>query len=185
MIRRVLTVFRRYAMVHFKSPARLMDIFFWPVMELFLWGFFSVYLRQQLLDPAGHFVLILINALVFWDILFRSQQALSLAFMEELWTKNVLNLFIAPLSLWEWVLGAYFYGIVKTGIIVLTLLLLATGLYAFHVSALGFYLIPLALNLLLFGYSMGLLTTGLLLRWGHAAEALIWAGRWPASTGPT
>ena len=171
---RALTIVRRYVLIHFKSPARLLDLFFWPVMELFVWGFFTIYLKRTNLDAGGRLVVTLINALVFWDILYRSQQALSLAFMEELWTRNVLNLLISPLRTREWVLGAYLYGLIKTGLIVLILVVLASLLYAFHLSALGFYFIPLAANLLLFGYAMGLFTTGLLLRWGHSAEALIW-----------
>lgn len=174
MMFRIATVVRRYVLIHLRSPARLLDLFFWPVMELFVWGFFTVYLRQNTLDGAGRVMLVLINGLVFWDILFRSQQALSLAFMEELWTRNVLNLLISPLRAIEWVTGASLYGLIKTGIIVGVLLALATLLYAFQLGALGFYFVPLAFNLLVFGYGMGLFTTGLLLRWGHAAEALIW-----------
>jgi ABC-2 type transport system permease protein len=171
---RALTMVRRYVLIHLKSPARLLDLFFWPVMELFVWGFFSMFLRQADLDAGGRLMITLINALIFWDILYRSQQAVSLAFMEELWTRNVLNLLISPLKPREWVAGAYVYGLIKTGIIVVLLLVLAGLFYAFKVSVLGFYFVPIMLNLLLFGYGMGLFTTGLLLRWGHAAEALIW-----------
>ena len=174
MIFRIGTVVRRYVLIHLRSPARLLDLFFWPVMELLVWGFFTVYLRQNSLDGAGRVMLVLINGLIFWDILFRSQQAVSLAFMEELRTRNVLNLLISPLRAIEWVTGASLYGLLKTGIIVGVLITLATILYAFQLGALGFYFVPLAFNLLLFGYGMGLFTTGLLLRWGHAAEALIW-----------
>lgn len=174
-MKRIRTVVRRYVLIHIKSPARLLDLFFWPVMELFVWGFFSLYLVKLDLGMGGRMTITLINALVFWDILYRSQQSLSLAFMEELWTRNVVNLLISPLRHLEWVLGAYIYGIIKTGIIVGLLLALATLFYAFNVGTLGFYLAPMSFNLLLFGYGVGLFTTGLLLRWGHAAEALIWA----------
>src|SRR5690349_12384331 len=111
MIKRVRTVLMRYVLLHLRAPARLLDIFFWPVMELFLWGFFTVYLRRNHLDATGKILTVLINALVFWDILFRSQQAVSLAFMEELWTRNVMNVLISPLKSWEWVLGCCLYGI--------------------------------------------------------------------------
>lgn len=171
---RVITIVRRYILIHLKSPARLLDLFFWPVMELFVWGFLTIYLKEKNLDMAGRLVVTLINALIFWDVLYRSQQALSLAFMEELWTRNVLNLLISPLRTWEWVVGAYLYGLIKTGIIVGVLFLLATLLYTFDITVLGFYFVPICANLLIFGYSMGLFTTGLLLRWGHSAEALIW-----------
>jgi len=173
-MKRSLTMVKRYVLIHLKSPARLLDLFFWPVMELFVWGFFSKHLEQTLPDPAGRLTLMLLNALIFWDVLYRSQQAVSLAFMEELWTRNVLNLLISPLKPREWVWGAWLYGLLKTFLIVLILLILATLFYAFNVAALGFAIVPLAFNLLLFGYAMGLFTTGLLLRWGHAAEALIW-----------
>jgi ABC-2 type transport system permease protein len=142
---RIFTIVRRYVLIHFKSPARLLDLFFWPVMELFVWGFFTIYLRQTNMDAGGRLMVTLLNALIFWDILYRSQQALSLAFMEELWTRNVLNLLISPLRTWEWVVGAYFYGLLKTGIIVAILLVLATFFYAFSMSTLGFYLFPLPL----------------------------------------
>jgi ABC-2 type transport system permease protein len=146
MIFRIGTVVRRYVLIHLRSPARLLDLFFWPVMELLVWGFFTVYLRQNSLDGAGRVMLVLINGLIFWDILFRSQQAVSLAFMEELWTRNVLNLLISPLRAIEWVTGASLYGLLKTGIIVGVLITLATILYAFQLGALGFYFVPVVNN---------------------------------------
>jgi ABC-2 type transport system permease protein len=85
-----------------------------------------------------------------------------------------MNILISPLKSWEWVVGCCLYGLLKTGIIVVTLLLLASGLYHFHPSALGLAFVPLMANLLLMGWAMGLITTGILLKWGHAAEALIW-----------
>jgi ABC-2 type transport system permease protein len=174
VIKRIRTVVLRYVLLHVRAPARLLDLFFWPVMELFLWGFFTVYLRQNDLDPTGKLLSVLINALIFWDILFRSQQAVSLSFMEELWTRNVMNMLISPLKSWEWVLGSCLYGVVKTSVIVVTLFLLAVPLYRFHpgLSPAAFALFTG--NLLLMGWAMGLFTTGLLLRWGHSAEALIW-----------
>jgi ABC-2 type transport system permease protein len=174
MTRRLRAVVGRYVVLHFRSPARLLDIFFWPVMELFVWGFFTVYLKRNAMDPSGKILLALMNGLIFWDILYRSQQAMSLAFMEELWTRNVLNLLISPLRTGEWVVGASLYGLIKTGVVVMVLVVLATVLYAFDLSVLGYYFIPLVFNLLLMGWGMGLFTTGLLLRWGHSAEALIW-----------
>lgn len=174
MIKRLRTVVLRYVLLHVKAPARLLDLFFWPVMELFVWGFFTIYLRDNNLDPTGSLLTTLITALIFWDVLFRSQQAVSISFMEELWTRNVMNMLISPLKPWEWVLGSCIYGVIKTAVIVLTLFLLAMPLYHFQPGLLGWHWIPFTANLLLMGWGMGLFTTGLLLRWGHSAEALIW-----------
>ena len=173
-LRRLRTIVYRYILLHFRAPARVLDLFFWPVMELFLWGFFTVYLHQNRLDGSGRWATILITALLFWDILFRSQQSVSLAFMEELWTRNVMNILLSPLRSWEWVVGCCVYGAIKTLIIMLVMSLLAVGLYHYAPGALCNVFVPLILNLFLMGWSMGLFTTGLLLRWGHSAEALVW-----------
>jgi ABC-2 type transport system permease protein len=171
---RIAAMVERYVVLHIRSTARLFEIFFWPVMELFVWGFFTVYLRKEFSSQSGTLVLWLLTGMIFWDVLFRSQQSVSLALMEELWSRNVLNLFISPLRRWEWVASAALYGLLKTSIIVATLMLLAVLFYAYPTGALGILLVPFMGNLLLMGWALGLFTSGLLVRWGHAAEALVW-----------
>ncbi len=164
----------RYVVMHFRSAARVMELFFWPLMELLVWGFFSVYLQQRMPDSTGRLLPALLLGLVFWDILYRSQQSVSLAFMEELWTRNIVNLLISPLRTWEWVTSAYLYGLIKTGIVGVFLMGFAALFYALDPSILGFYLVPFFLNLMLMGWALGLFTTGLIIHWGHSAEALVW-----------
>ncbi len=171
---RIYTMLGRYVLLHFRSMARLLELFFWPVMELLVWGFFTVYIRQTMLSSSERLMIWLLTGMIFWDVLFRAQQSVSLALMEELWTRNILNLFISPLHSWEWVAAASLYGLLKTSIIVLILTSLGMLFYAYQPSAVGLYFIPFLANLLLMGWGMGLFTSGLLLRWGHAAEALVW-----------
>lgn len=171
---RIHTMLGRYLVLHLRSTARLLELFFWPVMELLVWGFFTVYLRRSVLTSSETLMAWLITGMIFWDVLFRAQQSVSLALMEELWTRNVLNLFISPLRSWEWVAAASLYGLIKTTIIVLLLAGLGALFYAYQPAAVGVYFIPFMANLLIMGWGMGLFTSGLLLRWGHAAEALIW-----------
>jgi ABC-2 type transport system permease protein len=163
----------RYVALHFRSAARTMEIFFWPLMELLVWGFFTVYLQRQWGGPRG-LVAALLYAMVFWDILYRAQQSVSLAFMEELWTRNILNLLISPLRTWEWVASAYLYGLIKTVIVAAFLMSAAAALYALDVTKLGVLFVPFFVNLLLMGWAVGLFTAGLLIRLGHAAEAIVW-----------
>jgi ABC-2 type transport system permease protein len=171
---RVWTMVDRYVCLHFRNPIRIVDLVFWPTMELLVWGFLSYFLQSKVGD-SYRLIIVLLTALIFWDVLFRSQQATSLAFMEELWTRNVLNLFISPLRTGEWVAAICLYGLIKTGIVITLMMVLAALFYSYSASVVGFYFVPLMGNLLLMGWGMGLFTTGLLLRWGHAAEALIWA----------
>lgn len=172
---RILAVFWRYLFLIRRSLPRQLEMIFWPVMDLLVWGFVTLYLQVMAKEGMAQAVIFLINAMIFWDILYRSQQSVSISFMEEIWHQNLINLFASPLKIWEWAVAVFLYGLVKTAAITMILSLIAAVLYHFNlINELGFYLIPLAANLLMFGWALGIFTTGLLMRWGYAAEALIW-----------
>ncbi len=165
----------RYLYLHTRSMPRLFEIFFWPVMELLVWGFVSVYFQSLLADPSTKIVAILISAMIFWDILYRSQQAVSMAVVEDIWTQNILNILISPLRIREWLAATFIYGFIKISLITSILSAIALGLYHFNLfHHLGLSMIPLLANLLFFGWALGVFTSALVIRWGHAAEALIW-----------
>ena len=165
----------RYLFLHKRSLPRTLEIVFWPVMELLVWGFVSVYLRQLTQNTLSNIFFFLINAMIFWDILYRSQQAVSIAIVEDIWTQNIVNLLVSPLKIWEWLTATFIYGFLKIILITAILALIALGLYRFDlIDNLGFAVIPLIANLLIFGWAVGVFTSGLIISWGHAAEALVW-----------
>ena len=165
----------RYFYLHKRSLPRTLEIVFWPVMELLVWGFVSVYIQSLSQDAVARIIVFLINAMIFWDILYRSQQAVSIAIVEDIWTQNIVNILVSPLKIWEWLVATFIYGFAKIGVITLILGLIALGLYHFNlIGNLGFYLLPLVANLLLFGWALGVFTSGLVIRFGHSAEALVW-----------
>ncbi|MBX7149642.1 ABC transporter permease [bacterium] len=165
----------RYLYVHKRSVSRSLELVFWPVMELLVWGYLVLYIQRVGTGDLPKIIVSVFAAVIFWDLLYRSQQGVSLSFVEDIWTHNIFNLLISPLRLWEWITSTFIYGMMKTLIIVCILSVLALFLYHFHfIDTLGFYIIPFLANLLLFGWALGLFTSGLLLRWGHAVEALIW-----------
>lgn len=172
---RIYALFLRYLFLHKRSLPRALEMVFWPVMDLLVWGFVTVYIQSLAPGPLARVIVHLINALIFWDILFRSQQGVTISFIEDIWTQNIINLLVSPLRLWEWLTATFIYGMVKTLVITGILAGLALGLYHFNlIGSMGLHLIPLVLNLLLFGWVLGLATSGLVIRWGHSAEALIW-----------
>ena len=165
----------RYIYLHKRSLPRTLEIIFWPVMELLVWGFVAVYLRQLAADRLSSLFFVFINAMIFWDILYRSQQAVSIAIVEDIWTQNIVNLLVSPLKIWEWLTATFIYGFIKILLITLILSLIGLALYHFNlIDNLGFAVIPLVANLLIFGWAVGVFTSGLIIRWGHAAEALVW-----------
>lgn len=165
----------RYLFLHKRSLPRTFEIVFWPVMELFVWGFVSVYIQSVSHNSLSKIAQSLINAMIFWDILYRSQQGVSISFVEDIWTQNIVNLLISPLKIWEWIASAAIYGMMKTFLITFILATISFFLYHFNlISNLQLAIIPLVFNLLLFGWALGIFTSSLVIRWGHAAEALIW-----------
>lgn len=168
---RISAIILRFYYLHRRSVTRIMEIFFWPVMNLLLWGFVTRYLSKLALSQT---VLFLLGSVIFWDVLYRSQQGITLAITEEFWVKNIINIFIAPIRTAELIAGLCIVGIIKSLITTLFLAMLAYLFYRFDLLALGPALVPFIGNLLLFGWGVGLFTMALIFRYGRAAEALIW-----------
>ena len=148
-----------------------MDIFFWPVTELLVWGFLSRYLEGTGLGGVN-VVTILLGALIFWDLLSQSQRAVSVVFLEEVWERNLLNIFVTPLKISEFLVSTVLIGLARIMLVGVVITIMAFFLYQFNIFQLGFALIPFVVNLLLFGWAIGLFATAIILRFGSAAQVL-------------
>jgi len=168
---RICALVMRYFFLHRRSVARVMEIFFWPVMNLLVRGFVSSYLKDMALPRT---VLFLLGSVILWDVLYRSQQGITLAITEEFWVKNIINIFISPISIGELLAAICIVGIVKSVVTTVVLGLLAFFFYSFNLLSAGPGLVLFLGNLLLFGWAVGLFTMALIFRYGRAAEALIW-----------
>lgn len=171
--RRVSAVLLRHLYLYPRSLSRLMEIFYWPVLDLLLWGFMTIYITSHP-GAVGHWKAFFLGALILWDILFRSQQAVCISFLEEIWSRNLLNLFASPLSPGEFLLATMLLSFVKFLLAGTVTILLARVLYSFNLLSLGLWLFPLVLNLVVMGWVIGILTTGIILRYGERAEVLAW-----------
>jgi ABC-2 type transport system permease protein len=168
---RVTALLLRYLYLYRRSIARAMEVCFWPVMDLLLWGFLTTYLQTVAVPKAVSF---LVGAMILWDVLYRCQQAISLAVTEEIWTRNVLNVFVTPVRTSELLLATCLLGVIKAGLPAILLGTLAYLLYSFNVLGVGPALAPFLASLLLFGWAVGMVTAALIVRFGQAAEALVW-----------
>lgn len=168
---RVNALLIRHTYLYKRSLPRLMDVFFWPILELLLWGFLSTYLDKLNLGTLN-VVTILLGAVIFWDLMSQSQRAISTAFLEEVWERNLLNIFVTPLRVSEFLLSSILVGLVRIIGVGLVLTMLAFILYQFNIFDFGFYLIFFMANLLIFGWTLGLFTTGIILRFGSSAQVL-------------
>src|SRR3989344_5974618 len=161
----------RHLYLYKRSVPRLMDIFYWPVMELLLWGFISAFIEK--LNVEGfNAVTVLLGAVIFWDFLAQSQRAVSVAFLEEVWERNFLNIFVTPLRVGEFIASTFILATIRIILVGVVMALIAFFFYHFNLFSFGFTLIPFMLNLLLFGAVLGLFTTAIILRYGTSAQGL-------------
>lgn len=173
-LHRVGALVERHYYLYRSSWTRVVELVYWPTMELLVWGFFSMYLMRfgsTIPTPVGF----LLGALIFWDILFRSQIGVSLAFLEEIWSRNLANLFASPLTPLELMLGQIAVAFVRTLVATGFMAALAAVLFGFNLMTLGLPLIAFFVNLLIMGWAIGLVVSALILRFGQGAESLAWA----------
>src|SRR5437764_490030 len=95
-----------------RSFPRLMDVFFWPILELLVWGFLSVYLEKLNLNSVN-ILSVLLGAVIFWEFLNRSQQAVTTSFLEDVWERNLLNLFVTPIKVSEFISSTVVLGFIR------------------------------------------------------------------------
>lgn len=171
--RRIWALILRQVYVLWRSWTRITDLFYWPVVDLFFFGFLSVYLGQseQIPRAAG----LLVGALILYDIFFRVQQGISVSFLMELWARNLVNLFVTPLTVLEFLAAMMVWGVMKILITVTLMSSLALVLWHFNIFTLGLSLIPFVSALILFAWAVGMVTTAIILRYGQAAETLAWS----------
>ncbi|MGQ9471784.1 MAG: ABC transporter permease [Candidatus Aminicenantales bacterium] len=170
---RIWALFLRHIYLYPRSLSRMMELFYWPFMDLVVWGFISLYLARYGKE-LPNFVAFLLGALILWDILFRSQQGISVSFLEDIWARNLLNLFVSPLGPGEYIFSLMLFSCVKVIMAGTIMAFLAWALYSFNFFVLGLSLVGFILGLVAMGWVVGLFTLSLILRFGQQAEILAW-----------
>ncbi|HEX7105656.1 MAG TPA: ABC transporter permease [Acidothermaceae bacterium] len=170
---RIAAVATRHAYVLKRSPHRLFDVVMWPVVDTMLFGSIGVFAARSS-HGAAQVPLYLMAGIVLWHVVYQAQIALSTGFLEETWSRNLLNLFTTPTREWEYMAGVALFGLVKLVVGVGAVALIAWTVYAFHITSLGFGLLPVVALLMAIGMAIALFVVGLVLRFGSGAEALAW-----------
>jgi ABC-2 type transport system permease protein len=170
--RRVLAVVLRDFYVLRRSVPRMLEIVYWPTVELLIWGYLSVFLQARQVPAV---VAVLLGGVLLWQVLFRSQSEVSMAFLEDIWSRNLLNVFVAPLTAAEYLTGVVAFGALKLVVNVALMATVALALYGFGLFSLGPGLVPFMALLLLMGWALAIVTIGVILRFGQSAEVIAWA----------
>ncbi len=171
---RVWAIFLRQYFLIRKSFQRVLGIFYWSALELFVWGAMTIYL-DRVGQTEFSFIALILGAVILWNLLGRVQHGITVSFLEDVWTRNLINLFASPLRVSEYMAGLLLTSLVEVVAAFLFLSGISRLLFAYNVFSFGWYLLPFVAVLFLFGWALGIFATAIILRLGPSSEILAWS----------
>jgi ABC-2 type transport system permease protein len=165
-------VLRQFYLVR-GSVARIPPLFVWVAVDVILWGFITRYL-DSIASPGFGFVPTLLGAVLLWDFFTRAMHGVTMAFLEDVWSRNFLNVFASPITTTEYVSGLVLTTVVTSAIALVVMFALATTLFGLSLALYGAMIVPFLFVLFLFGIALGIVGSAIVLRLGPASEWFIW-----------
>jgi len=172
-LQRVFGVFLRYFYVIRKGLIHLSDLFYWPLVDILLWGLTSIWMQSQNFQ-VQNLPLILMTGLIFWQICWRGSIDISICLLQEFWNRNLVNFFSTPLKFSEWIAGILLLSLCKLCFTIAFGTLVVYLLYSLNVFTIGWAFLPFAASLLIFGWTIGFLASSAIIYWGHSVEMFAW-----------
>ena len=170
---RVFAMMLRHLYLLRGSWVRVAELAYWPVVQMIVWGFITQFFMTNS-NWVARATGVLLGAALLWDVLFRSQLGVSMSFLEELYSRNLGNLFVSPLKAYEFGISLLVMSVIRTLMGMIPAALLAIPLYHYSVFTMGLPLIAFFTCLMAMGWAIGIAVCGLILRYGMGAESLAW-----------
>ena len=172
--KRMYGLFLRHFFLIKSSFPRVLDLIYWPTIQIILWGFISKFFSIHS-DFFNNTVGVILTCAILYDFLFRSSISFNMLFLEEIWSRNFTNLFIAPIKVSEILISLIFTALIRTMIGLVPAIMITSPLFGISILNLGIPLFFLFLSLYLFGITLGLFVSSGLLRFGPAFENIAWS----------
>jgi ABC-2 type transport system permease protein len=173
-VRRIWGLMYRHLALYRSSWPRLLELAYWPVLQMCIWGFTATFLAQRMGSAAALTGAALIGGVLLWEVTLRSQMGMSISFLEEMWSRNLGHVFVSPLRPWEMICALIAMSIIRMALGVVPAIVLAWVLYEHNLLALGPQLVLFFANLMIMGWWVALGVVSLILRHGAGAEPLAW-----------
>lgn len=177
LLRRSYGLALRHLYLYKQSWTRLIEMMYWPILNIGLYGFISLSLVRRF-GHADVMTEAFLGGLMLGEVFTRNIMSMLIMHMEEVWSRNLGHLFASPLRLRDYTGILITLGTTRSLIAIIPAYIAVYYLFDFSILKLGWHL-PLYAALLCFnGWWFGLLIVSLLLRFGLAAEWLGWMGTW-------
>ena len=176
-LRRVHALVLRYVLLVGRDPSRVVDLVIWPFIDITVWGFLTLYVNQTG-AALPNAMAIFLGGAILWNVFLRAAQDASVSFLDDVWARSIVTLFASPLRLVEYGASLMAVGVIKVILGLSVMGIAAWLLYAFDLLTFGPWLLPFAANLVLFGYTIGLLALAAIVRFGGRWQILAWSLPW-------
>ena len=171
---RMYGLFLRHFFLITRSFPRILDLIYWPTIQITLWGFISLFFSTYS-SYYSNTVGVILTCAILYDFLFRTSIGFNMLFLEEIWSRNFTNLFIAPMKISEIITSLVFTALIRALIGLIPAIILTSPLFGISILDLGVYLFFLFLSLYIFGITLGILVSSGLLRFGPSFENIAWS----------
>ncbi|GIH24114.1 ABC transporter [Acrocarpospora phusangensis] len=155
-----------------RSPIRVFEIVFWPVIELVVWGYVTLFLQAQ---KVPFIVSMLLGAVLLWQVLHRAANEVAIGFLEDIWSRNLLNVHVTPVTPAEYLTGLVLFSLTKIAASIVIMAVLAYVLYGFGLLTVGIGLVPFMAVLMVMGWALAVVAISCVLRFGEGAQVIAWS----------
>jgi ABC-2 type transport system permease protein len=173
-VRRVGALLLRYLLLVRRDPSRVVDMFYWPLIDILMWGLLTWFVAQMGANLPNA-IAVFLGAAILWNVFFRAAQDVSVSFLDDLWARSLVTVFASELTFAEFGVAITLVGAIKVVVALVAMAATAWLLYAFDVFTLGWALLPFAANLVLFGWTLGLVSLAIIIRFGGRWAILAWS----------
>ena len=173
-VRRIGALVLRYLLLVRRDPSRVVDMFYWPLVDILMWGLLTWFVTQMGANLPNA-IAVFLGAAILWNVFFRAAQDVSVSFLDDLWARSLVTVFASELTFAEFGVAITLVGAIKVVVALAAMAATAWLLYAFDVFTLGWALLPFAANLVLFGWTLGLVSLAIIIRFGGRWAILAWS----------
>lgn len=173
---RIISLIIKNIQLTFRGLDPAVDFFYWPVYDILIWGFASKAVVSM--GAPEPMTIALVSSLVAWQAVYRGNLDVSFNLLQEMWSRNIVNLFSSPASIYEWAASVLCVALLNATIAIVFGACAVWMLYRIFAFSVALIYIPIFLLLLLSGVSIGFLTASVLIIWGQKAQKLVWVMGW-------
>lgn len=172
-LHRINALLLKYYYITINRIDRLFDIIYWPILDLFIWGFTALFI-QKLSDV--NVLSALLGAVILWIFVWRASQDIAVFVLEDFWSRNLYHLFSSPVKLSEHLVSIIIMGFLRALATFVLMWIVGIVFYSFNILSISPLLIAFSVLLLtLFGWAIGLFVAAFIFRFGQRIQVMAWS----------